>query len=44
MSLAGARPTPLLSIISSAYNEAENLPLLHQAISETLDPAGIPWS
>jgi glycosyltransferase involved in cell wall biosynthesis len=32
---------PLLSICVPVYNEEENLPLLHQAIAEVIDPAGI---
>jgi dolichol-phosphate mannosyltransferase len=32
---------PLLSICVPVFNEAENLPLLHEAIVEVIDPAGI---
>jgi glycosyltransferase involved in cell wall biosynthesis len=32
---------PTLSICVPVYNEAENLPLLHRAIAEVVDPAGI---
>ena len=32
---------PLLSICVPVYNEAENLPLLHQAIVQVVEPAGI---
>jgi glycosyltransferase involved in cell wall biosynthesis len=32
---------PLLSICVPVYNEEENLPLLHQAIAEVIDPTGI---
>jgi glycosyltransferase involved in cell wall biosynthesis len=32
---------PTLSICVPVYNEAENLPLLHQAIVDVIDPAGI---
>jgi len=32
---------PKISICVPVYNEAENLPLLHQAIAEVVDPAGI---
>src|ERR1700683_4304666 len=33
--------TPTLSICVPVYNEAENLPLLHEPIVRTVDPAGI---
>ena len=33
--------TPLLSICVPVYNERENLPLLHQAIKDVCDPAGV---
>jgi glycosyltransferase involved in cell wall biosynthesis len=33
--------TPTLSICVPVYNEAENLPLLHEAITRVADPAGI---
>jgi dolichol-phosphate mannosyltransferase len=33
--------TPTLSICVPVYNEAENLPLLHEAIAAVIDPAGI---
>jgi glycosyltransferase involved in cell wall biosynthesis len=32
---------PTLSICVPVYNEAENLPLLHAAIVDVIDPAGI---
>jgi len=32
---------PTLSICVPVYNEAENLPLLHEAIARVIDPAGI---
>lgn len=32
---------PTLSICVPVYNEAENLPLLHEAIAAVIDPAGI---
>lgn len=34
---------PLLSVITAAYNEEENLPLFYQRVAATLDGAGIPW-
>jgi glycosyltransferase involved in cell wall biosynthesis len=34
-------PQPILSICVPVYNEAENLPLLHEAIAKVIDPAGI---
>jgi len=39
MQLTAAQP--ILSICVPVYNEAENLPLLHQAISDIIDPLGI---
>ena len=33
--------SPLLSICVPVYNEAENLPLLHEAIAKVIDPNGI---
>jgi glycosyltransferase involved in cell wall biosynthesis len=32
-----------ISIIVPVYNEAENLPLLHKALHETMDTLGLPW-
>ncbi len=32
-----------ISIIIPVYNEAENLPLLHNAIQETMDKIAMPW-
>ena len=32
---------PLISICVPVFNEAENLPLLHEAIMQVIDPAGI---
>jgi glycosyltransferase involved in cell wall biosynthesis len=32
-----------ISIIIPVFNEAENLPLLHKALHETMDTLGIPW-
>jgi glycosyltransferase involved in cell wall biosynthesis len=32
-----------ISIIIPVYNEAENLPLLHNAIQETMDKLAMPW-
>lgn len=32
-----------LSVIIPVYNEAENLPLLQQALHQALDPLGRPW-
>jgi glycosyltransferase involved in cell wall biosynthesis len=34
-------PTPLLSICVPVYNEAENIPLLHEAIVKAAEPAAI---
>src|SRR3954453_20382348 len=34
-------PRPTLSICVPVYNEEENLPLLHEAITRVTDPAGI---
>ena len=33
----------LLSLITPAYNEADNLSLLYERLSHVLDPAGIDW-
>ncbi|BAE48914.1 glycosyltransferase family 2 protein [Paramagnetospirillum magneticum] len=33
----------LLSVVSPAHNEEQNLPVLHQRLKETLDQAGIQW-
>lgn len=38
---AGKRP--LLSIITPAYNEAENLPRLYQRLADILDPMPLDW-
>lgn len=35
-------PRPVLSICVPVYNEAENLPLLHQAIIKVVDPINLP--
>jgi len=35
--------TMKLSIVIPVYNEAENLPLLHQALHNALDPLGRAW-
>src|SRR2546423_3827500 len=32
---------PTLSVCVPVYNEAENLPLLHEAIAKVIDPEGI---
>jgi glycosyltransferase involved in cell wall biosynthesis len=32
-----------ISIIIPVYNEAENLPLLHKAVQESMQPLGMPW-
>ncbi len=37
------RPAPLMSIVTPAYNEAENLAVLRDRLSMTLDPLGIDW-
>ena len=34
---------PLLSIVVPAYNEAENLPLLHQRLAGVLEPLDVAW-
>jgi glycosyltransferase involved in cell wall biosynthesis len=34
---------PLLSIVTPAYNEGENLSLLHEGLCRTMDPLGIDW-
>ena len=34
---------PLVSIVTPAYNEAQNLALLHEGICRTLDALGIDW-
>src|SRR4051794_28276067 len=34
-------PTPVLSICVPVYNEAENLPLLHEAIVKVVEPIGL---
>ena len=34
---------PLLSVATTAYNEAQNLPLLYERLVKALDGAGIPW-
>ncbi len=36
-----ASPEPLLSICVPVYNERENIPLLHQAIVDVVEPRGI---
>lgn len=33
----------LLSIVTPAYNEAENLPVLHERLTSTLTKAGVEW-
>lgn len=40
---AAPRPRVLLSIITPAYNEAENLPLLHERLSTVCSQAAIDW-
>lgn len=32
-----------LSVVVPVYNEEDNLPILHQAIHQALDPLAIPW-
>ncbi|HLB49150.1 MAG TPA: glycosyltransferase, partial [Anaerolineales bacterium] len=34
---------PLLTVISPAYNEADNLPALYERLKATFDSAGIEW-
>jgi dolichol-phosphate mannosyltransferase len=34
---------PLLSVVTAAYNEAENLRTLYERVAKTLDAAGIAW-
>jgi len=34
---------PRLSIITPAWNEAENLPVLHERLRSVLDTTGMPW-
>ncbi|MCC7418328.1 MAG: glycosyltransferase family 2 protein [Acidobacteria bacterium] len=34
---------PLLSVVTPAYNEADNLPLLAERLSQALDPADLDW-
>ena len=34
---------PLLSIVTPAYNEAENLPLLYERLAQVLDSSGLDW-
>ena len=36
-------PAPLVSIVTPAYNEAENLPVLYQRLCAVLDPLGLDW-
>ncbi len=36
-------PTSLLSIVIPVFNERENLPLLHQALTEALGSCRLPW-
>lgn len=38
-----SRRRVLLSIITPAYNEAVNLPLLHERLCQVCDTAGIDW-
>jgi dolichol-phosphate mannosyltransferase len=33
----------LLSVVTAAYNEARNLPVLYQKFMDTLDPLGVDW-
>jgi len=34
---------PLLSVVTPAYNEADNLPRLYERLSQTLDPLDLDW-
>ncbi len=34
---------PLLSVVTPAYNEARNLPLLYERLAQVLDNAGLKW-
>src|SRR3989442_3703512 len=38
-----ANSSPLLSVVTTAYNEAGNLPLLYEQLSTLIDPLGIDW-
>lgn len=37
------RPAPLLTVVTPAHNEEENLPLLHERLCAVLDEAKITW-
>src|ERR1700690_599144 len=41
--VARSGPVPVLSIVTPAHNEEENLPLLYERISSALDGAGVSW-
>jgi dolichol-phosphate mannosyltransferase len=34
---------PVLSVVTPAYNEADNLPLLHSRLSQVLEPLNLAW-
>jgi polyisoprenyl-phosphate glycosyltransferase len=40
---APGRPRPTLSVVTPAYNEEANLPLLYERLAAVLDPLGITW-
>lgn len=39
----GETVRPLLSVVTPAYNEAENLPLLYERLSQVLDSLNLDW-
>ena len=43
MNTAVPAPIPLLSIITPAFNEIDNLPLLRQRLCQHLDTLAVPW-
>ena len=43
MNQPSPRQTPLVSIVTPAYNEAANLPLMHQRLSSVVEAIGIDW-
>jgi dolichol-phosphate mannosyltransferase len=40
---AATRNCSFLSVVTPAYNEARNLPVLHQRLMDTLDSFGVDW-